>query len=55
MTDWQLIRQKKQMQVNKDTIHENINQVDQNYAFVYKSFSIITLHKNIKRHIRAHL
>ena len=31
MVDWELIRQRKQMEINKDNIRKNRNQVDHNY------------------------
>ena len=34
--DWELIRQQKQMQINKDNIHKNNKRVDHDYKVGYK-------------------
>ena len=50
---WELISHRKQTQINKYNIHENINQVDHDHKVGENACSINTLHTNMKLHIRA--
>ena len=54
--DWGSIRQKKQTQINKDNSCEKKNiESTMTIKSEIKSFSLNTLHTNMKRHIRARL
>ena len=35
MVDWELIRQRNQMEINKDNMHKNGNKVDHDYKYRY--------------------
>ena len=52
--DWELIRQRKQMQINKDNTRKNINRVDHEYKF--GDTDMINNHTAYKyeRQIRGH-
>ena len=51
--DWELIPQQNQTQINKDNIHKILNELTTTIKSEIKSCSIITLHTNMKHHIRA--
>ena len=53
MVDWELIRQQKQMKINKDNIHKKNKRVDKNYKLGDKVMIDGYSALNMRYHIRA--
>ena len=52
--DWELIRQRKQTQVNKDNAERINGELTITIKLEITSFSLKTVHTNMERHMRAH-